>query len=162
MSRTLQPGKNLLTAFGGGMLATVPMTLWMLIANRSIPRKAPDRLPPEEITFNLAEKTEPTKSLPHHEKKKASLVNHFLYGGLIATPFILVAQGKPARAATAYGMVYGLLVWAGNYLGILPVLGLYPSATREPARMNGIMIAAHLVWGGSLGWLLGQNRLAHR
>jgi hypothetical protein len=44
-------------------------------------------------------------------------------------------------------------VWAGSYLGLLPMTGLLHSATRERAERNALMIAAHVVWGGVLGAL---------
>lgn len=152
MTRLRNVGNMLLGDFVGGVLATVPMTLLMLAANRMIPAKKPDPLPPEEITKNLTEKTQAAALLSEPQKKRLSLVNHFLYGGLIATPVGWMVANTSARQAMNRGIGYGLLVWAGNYLGLLPTLNLYPSATREPARMNGIMIVSHLVWGGSLGW----------
>jgi hypothetical protein len=34
-------------------------------------------------------------------------------------------------------------------------LDLHPPATRHPPRRNALMVAAHVVWGGVLGALLG-------
>jgi len=48
---------------------------------------------------------------------------------------------------------YGLVVWAGSYLGLLPAVGLHRPATREPAGRNGMMIGAHVVFGAVLGLL---------
>jgi uncharacterized membrane protein YagU involved in acid resistance len=49
------------------------------------------------------------------------------------------------------GVAYGLGVWTASYLGLLPALGLLAPATEHPARRNALMIAAHVVWGASLG-----------
>jgi len=136
----------------GGLLATVPMTIWMILANRFFPTPVPDPLPPEEITVNLAKKAKVESNLkPHQKKKKISLINHFLYGGIIASPFGLVPANLKREHAISSGISYGLLVWGSNYLGLLPKLELYPSAKNEPVRMNGIMIVAHIIWGGALG-----------
>jgi putative membrane protein len=49
------------------------------------------------------------------------------------------------------GIGFGLLVWAGSYLGLLPALGLLSPATQHAPQRNLLMIAAHLVWGAVLG-----------
>jgi uncharacterized membrane protein YagU involved in acid resistance len=148
--------EKLMGGFAAGFLATLPMTVWMLTANRLIPARKPDPLPPEEITENLIQKAELEPIVNDAQKKQASLVNHFLYGGLLGMPFGLFKLSDHAGQAVKQGLLYGLFVWISNYLGLLPAVRLYPSATWEPARMNAIMIIAHLCWGGSLGWLLGR------
>ena len=49
------------------------------------------------------------------------------------------------------GAGYGLALWAASYLGWLPATGLYRPATREPLARNALIIAAHLLWGATLG-----------
>lgn len=146
-------GQTMLADFVGGMLATLPMTLLMLAGNRLLPAKKPQPLPPESITKTMTRKAGVEPLLPEPQKKTLSLVNHFLYGGVIAVPVgLLTGESKPVQAVQR-GIGYGLFVWFSNYLGLLPALKLYPPATREPARMNGLMILSHVVWGGTLGWL---------
>jgi uncharacterized membrane protein YagU involved in acid resistance len=94
------------------------------------------------------------------QQKKLSLFNHFLYGGLLALPFVLFRPSPTARKSASQGMVYAIGVWFSNYCGLLPILKLYPSAKDEPARMNSIMIVAHLIWGSALGLLLGPGQCA--
>jgi putative membrane protein len=48
------------------------------------------------------------------------------------------------------GVIFGVVVWAGSYLGLLPLIGISESAHKEPVRMNLMMIAAHLVWGSAM------------
>ena len=45
------------------------------------------------------------------------------------------------------GIGYGLLVWAGSYLGLLPALGFTARRRASPSERNALMIAAHVVWG---------------
>lgn len=158
-SAAMNVPRQLVIGLLGGFLATLPMTIWMLAANRTLPAKRPDPLPPEEITDNLLRKADADDALSAPEKKKLSLVNHFLYGAAIGSPMGLINRA-PISGSRAFsrGMLYGIGVWLSNYLGLLPSLRLYPPATREPARMNGIMIIGHVIWGGSLGWL--TRRLA--
>ena len=56
------------------------------------------------------------------------------------------------------GAAFGLAVWAGNYLGLLPALGLLRPATEHPSRRVGLMLAAHLVWGAAAGTALALVR----
>jgi putative membrane protein len=49
-------------------------------------------------------------------------------------------------------------VWAGSYLGLLPVLGILSPATRHPTGRNALMIAAHIIWGATLGILTDYGR----
>jgi putative membrane protein len=54
----------------------------------------------------------------------------------------------------AEGVLFGLAVWGGSYLGLLPGTGLYRSAKDEAPERNALMIAAHIIWGASLGVLV--------
>jgi uncharacterized membrane protein YagU involved in acid resistance len=56
------------------------------------------------------------------------------------------------------GAAFGLAVWAGSYLGLLPVLGILRPATEHPARRNALMIASHVVWGAVAGLVLEELR----
>ena len=49
------------------------------------------------------------------------------------------------------GAVFGLIVWIGSYLGLLPTLRLSQSAPKEPSERNLMMITAHLIWGAVTG-----------
>jgi putative membrane protein len=51
------------------------------------------------------------------------------------------------------GMAFGLAAWCGSYLGWLPAFNMRASAANETARRNAMMIVAHLVWGGAMGYL---------
>jgi putative membrane protein len=52
------------------------------------------------------------------------------------------------------GSLFGLIVWSGSYLGLLPGLEILSPATRHPAGRNALMIIAHIVWGSTLGVLV--------
>jgi hypothetical protein len=45
------------------------------------------------------------------------------------------------------GAAFGLLVYAAGYAGWLPAFGILPPPHRRPVGRNGLLIAAHLVWG---------------
>jgi len=45
------------------------------------------------------------------------------------------------------GILWGMIVWAGSYLGRFPAAGILKPATEHPARRDSMMIGAHVVWG---------------
>ncbi len=140
----------------GGLIATLFMTIWMLVANCFIPARQSKPLPPERITEELQIKAGVKPTLTKNQHKSLSLFNHFLYGSIIAIPLSFInAHFKTRRL----GSSYGLGVWLSNYLGILPNLKLYPPATEESKRMNFIMIVAHLIWGNTANLVI-QQRLS--
>jgi uncharacterized membrane protein YagU involved in acid resistance len=148
---------RLLTGAFAGLVATVPMTAAMTAMHRRLP--APQRypLPPRRVTMRAAGKAGVREHLDEPARKAATMVSHFGYGTAVGSLFGAIAPRDPVRGV-ALGAGFGLLVWTVSYLGLLPALDLHPPATKEPAGRNGLMIGAHLVWGATLGALVGTLR----
>jgi hypothetical protein len=144
-----------------GLLATIPMTVMMLLAQRRLPARERYRLPPKKITAELA-KGVGAESLRHDPALTVvSGAAHLGYGAVAGSLFT-AALGDTSRDPLV-GMTYGFGVWAISYLGLMPALGLHEPATDHPWRRNLLMIAAHGVWGSSLAGLsraLGAKRRA--
>lgn len=140
-----------------GLIATAPMTLVMTLGRRFLlpPNEQHAALPPREITLQAAEKAgvDTLRDLNESERRAATLVAHYGFGtvagALYAAPLLAGRGPSPIPAATGAG--WGLLVWAGSYLGWLPAANILPPATDQPARRTLLMIGAHLVWGAVLG-----------
>ena len=144
--------RRMLEGAVAGALATVPMTLSMLWMYERLPRRERYPLPPREITEELAEEAHLASRLDDREMREATLAAHFGYGagmGALYGAFARAVPGHPALKGTAFGVA----VWTGSYLGLLPAAGILEPATKHPAHRNELMIAAHLVWGSSLGWI---------
>jgi putative membrane protein len=132
-----------------GFIATLPMTIFMLLTQRYLPRGQRYDLPPEIIVKDLAHRAHIKQHMNKLQILAATLVSHFGYGatmGLLYPPL----SKKLSLPTAIKGSIFGLLIWAGSYLGLLPLLGLSEKAPREPGRRNLMMIAAHLIWGSSL------------
>lgn len=84
----------------------------------------------------------------------ATTASHFGYGAAMGAAYGPL-QTRVPLPAVAQGILYGLFVWAASYLGLLPLLGISASNHKEPMRRNLMMIAAHVVWGASLGTMAG-------
>jgi hypothetical protein len=135
-----------------GCLATAPMTAVMETAFRQLPRREQYPLPPRLITMRVADKVGIRSELDEEERTSLTLASHFGYGAAMGGILGAIAGRRGAGAVT--GAVFGLGVWTGSYLGLLPAIGLMSPATEHPARRNALMIGAHLVWGSAAGLLL--------
>ena len=80
-----------------------------------------------------------------------TVVSHFAFGASAGCFYGPLCQPRSASGAITSGCIYGLGVWSCSYLGWLPATGLYRSAADETVERNTLMIAAHIVWGASLG-----------
>jgi hypothetical protein len=134
-----------------GLLATVPMTLSMKLMHQQLPAHEQYPLPPSEI-MTVAEEASLGEHLDPLEHTAATLVAHFGYGAMAGALYSQIAAPLPLSPALK-GSAYGVLVWSGSYLGLLPALGILKPATEHPAQRNALMIAAHIVWGAALGAL---------
>lgn len=133
----------------GGFVGTVPMTAVMELGHRALPERERYPLHPRLITTRLAHDAGMVGQLDDNDWARVSLGAHFAYGAAMGALYGAVA-GLPGPAGLK-GLVHGLGVWGGNYLGLLPALGILSPATEHPPRRTAVMIAAHLVWGAVVG-----------
>lgn len=127
-----------------GIVGTAAMTAAMRVLHRRLP--APERypLPPREIVRRVLPKPA-GRALGEEGKRDVTMAAHFGYGAATGALLALL----PRRAGVLAGAGYGVLVWAGSYLGWIPAFGILRTAVRHPLRRTALMIGAHLVWGGA-------------
>lgn len=136
-----------------GLTATAPMTVLMELWHRQLPAHERYPLPPRQITERvLARAGAPEESERAGATTAATYVGHFGYGAAAGAAYGWAASRVPG-SPVAKGIIFGLAVWAGSYLGWLPAAGVLSPATRHPRRRNALMIAAHGVWGAATGVL---------
>jgi uncharacterized membrane protein YagU involved in acid resistance len=143
-----------------GIVATGPMTAAMIGLHRNLPPHERHALPPGQIVDRIAGRL--ARRMDPEDRAATTIVAHFAYGGATGALYALAAPSLRASPLVK-GLVFGGLVWSVSYLGLLPGLRILKPATRHDPRRNALMIAAHLVWGASLGLffrLLGDE--AHR
>jgi hypothetical protein len=137
-----------------GTAATVVMSAVMAAGKR---RGLLGRAPPRRITERLLRRVHPLAGVPRPATRRLSALAHFAFGAASGALFEALAPRLPVRRPVAAGAAYGALVWAGSYAGWAPVLGLHPPAHRDRPGRQAVMLAAHLVYGATLG-LLGARR----
>src|SRR5262249_39177796 len=99
--------------------------------------------------------------LNEEEHRRLTVAAHFAYGAAAGAVYAQLAE-RMEFSPMACGALYGLAVWAGSYLGLLPAVGILRPATQHPARRAALMIAAHVVWGAATGALIGRGRNSRR
>ena len=152
---------RLLVGALGGLSATGPMTIVMIILHRILPFKERYSLPPREITVHLAQKADLHKKLNSEARAALTLINHFGYGALAATAYALIESRFGANSIVK-GLAFGAAVWVVSYFGLLPAAGILEPATKHPPSRNLLMMAVHLIWGLFVGifvdTLLGEEK----
>jgi uncharacterized membrane protein YagU involved in acid resistance len=137
-----------------GFIATAPMTVFMLATQQFLPKGQQYDLPPELITKELAHRAHVRWHMSKTQILIATLLSHFGYGAAMGALYSPLDKKVPLPPVVK-GVVFGVVVWAGSYLGLLPLVGISESAHREPMRRNLMMVAAHLVWGSAMGLVTG-------
>jgi uncharacterized membrane protein YagU involved in acid resistance len=137
-----------------GLLATVPMSIWMIFGQRLLSWRSQGPLPPAKITHRVLSAAGWQQELSRDQKAGLVAVSHFAYGGAAGAVYSRIAATDSVQSAVATGAVYGLAVWSGSYCGWLPAVGLYPPPTEDTAERTVLMIGAHLVWGSATGLLV--------
>jgi hypothetical protein len=62
--------------------------------------------------------------------------------------------GSRGVRLAATGAAFGAALYALNYVGLAPALGVLPAPTEDRPGRQPTMLAAHLVYGSTLGALL--------
>jgi hypothetical protein len=143
--------RRLLTTMACGVAATAVMTVAMKTMFRRLPWYQRYPLPPRLITSRVLHRFGIGWMFRERHKRALTLANHFGYGaaaGAVYTPVSYLAVSPLAS-----GALFGIAVWAASYVGWLPSANILPHPRFTPRRRNGLMIAAHVVWGAALATL---------
>ncbi|HEY6080043.1 MAG TPA: SDR family NAD(P)-dependent oxidoreductase [Polyangiaceae bacterium] len=136
-----KPVGRLLGGAAAGVFATAAMSLAMLVAKRLGALGEP---PPRRIVRKLLSPFTTNRNA----LDSVTLAGHFAFGGAAGCSFSML----PARwRRPSAGTLFGALVWAVSYVGVLPRLGLMPRPRYDRPGRPASMLAAHLVYGAALG-----------
>lgn len=139
-----------------GLIATIPMTVFMRSTHRHLPWSQRYPLPPAQITTKAARSVGLDSDRQPRSWEVKTYVTHFAFGAAAGVLYALFQGDRtpPKPQAMARGCIYGTLVWSTSYLGWLPAAGIIRSATKEPWRRNALMLGAHWIWGSVLAIVL--------
>ena len=133
-----------------GAVATVPMSAVMLAL-----RKHMGEQPPDVITTQAAHAVGANPS--ENQADALASVAHVAFGAMSGAAYAALPKWGPPPLR---GVLTGLAIWASAYQGVVPALRIMPPASEDQPKRPGVMIAAHVVYGGALGVL--EHKLRRR
>ena len=138
----------------GGAAATAAMTLVMAGAQRA---GLMGKMPPRKIVDSLLGRA--TGRRPSRKTSRLlAAAAHLGFGAAAGAGYGLLArERRPLAAAAARGALYGTAVWLVSYAGWIPALGIMPPPDRDWPGRQATMLAAHLVYGATLGSLVRRS-----
>lgn len=131
-----------------GIIATVTMSLVIVAGRRLGLLYTP---PPKHITQRVADRLHLSRDLPRPVFQTSWILAHFGYGAVSGVLHALIRDRIPGPRLLG-GLLFGGLLWAVSYFGLMPGLRLYPSPEHDSPTRMGTMIAAHAVYGVTLAW----------
>ena len=144
---------------GAGLVATLSMSALMLAARRV--RPVP-QLPPETIARRATEKVtgEPPTA---GEGRVLGSIAHLAFGAMAGAVYgaghhVIGLRGVLPSVISALG--FANLIYVVSYQGWVPALRILPPATDDNKERVRTMIAAHWVFGATLGavtWWLSRH-----
>jgi hypothetical protein len=141
---------------GAGALATGAMSALMVAAERA---GLMGRHPPEAIAETILDGAGVEVGSEALENAVATAL-HFAFGAAAGAVFEVGRRRLPLdrRAAVPAGAAWGLAVWAVSYAGWVPWLRILPPPDEDRLDRQLTMVAAHLVYGATLGAILARRR----
>lgn len=131
-----------------GFAATVPMTAFMLAADR-LGWKG--REGPEAIVQQALD----TVSVPRTRRQELLGITgaHFAFGTGCGAVYGAVSQRlAQSLPPVVSGIGFGIGVWLANYQGWVPAAGILPPGPHDRRDRQARVFWAHIVYGATLGW----------
>ena len=135
-----------------GLVATIPMTLFMLLMQQLLPKWQKYALPPERITTELAKRAKVGKHMNKPQRVGATLIMHFGYGSNMGIFYTPIAQSTSSSCAQGSNLWFAGMGWK--------LLGhrIHPGTLRSCSKTA--VAAEHADDRGTSG--LGNNAGDHR
>lgn len=137
----------------GGVAGGIAMTVLMTrIAPRVVPADArPNKPAPQKVVEWAERQVHKPQALPQKPKKATALATHLGYSAVTGAGYGFARHQLPGitqRVPTpASGVLFGLIVWAVSFEGLLPLLGVMPRTTEHPPKRRLAPMMGHAVFG---------------
>lgn len=133
------------------IMATSSMTMTMFQIHKLLPQSQRSPLPPSILTEEVLEKINLDQNYSSELQEELTMFSHFGYGVLGGVTYAALCSESKMNPL-AKGTIFGLAVFAGSYYGLIPGLNLRPTGKQMTAERNAMMLGAHVIWGGALGY----------
>ena len=138
--------ENIKRGFLYGLLATLGMTIIMLIGTFS-------KLSPMPAPIPVALVHKFIGNLPKPALMVLGMIFHFLYGGIAGAVFAKFVNNKNILK----GFGWGIVLWIIMQLIVLPILGWGIFGSSVTPKIAIATLILHLIYGGILGWGLSRK-----
>ena len=130
-----------------GLLAGVIGAGAMSLAHKALPAAEQDQ--GEDATVKVASgitRLLLRRPLPEAKKPLAGNIVHYAFGAGVGGLYGGLATVMP-RLTLAFGLPFGVAVWLGAHVIMVPALGLAAPPTRQPLLKEALEFGLHLVYG---------------
>ena len=133
---------------GAGAMSVVHKGLVEIVASARQPAPGDRQQQDEDATVKVADgimRRLLRRPLPEDRKPLAGHVVHYAFGGTVGALYGGVASVAP-QVTAALGLPFGVAVWLGAHVIVVPALGLAAPITRQPPA-EALELLLHLVYG---------------
>ena len=142
---------------GGAAGSLVMLPLFRGAKWAGITREMPPYRVVDRAAAVAAQSAEAGGQVEEEQRTVAMITSHTLYGVLGGVFYALIQDELELPAAIA-GPTFGLALWAAGYLGWMPATGVLPEPWDQEAGDALTPVAAHLIFGLTLGVVERQIR----
>lgn len=142
--------KRITTAFLWGMVATIIMSIPMVVATATGVSPMPKPIPAAIAGMVLGKETANPALMAF------AIITHLAYGGFWSA--VLAAATKPVTIWK--GLLLGAMLWLIMQVAVLPLLGWGLFGTAITSKIAVATLVLHLIYGGTLGWLIDRKVLS--
>jgi putative membrane protein len=149
MTRTSTVACGALLGLIGGLTAAGAMSLAHRLVNEVVPKpEAPTSPRDEDSTVKVASAVTRRAGyrLAEDQKPRAGTIVHYAFGASVGAVYGAAAEIVP-RVTAGLGLPFGVAVWLGAHVVVVPALGLAEPPTRRPVRQEAEELGLHLVYG---------------
>jgi hypothetical protein len=137
----------------GGVIATAAMSAVMIAGDRAGLLGEP---PPVAVTRSALRGAGVER--PSRAAGMLAPVAHLWFGAQGGVAFGILRRLVPRVPGVILGPLFALGVYGVSYKGWIPALGILPPPEDDRPGRPTVMIAAHVVYGLALGWLIRPRR----
>jgi hypothetical protein len=109
--------------------------------------------PPEVLTEEAMGRADLLEEKSGGTVHALAVASHFAFGAAGGALYSLLRGVAPTPPAVPSGIAFGLGIWGASYRGWIPAMNLLPPEQHPGRRGTLVMIAAHAVYGGTIGAL---------
>ena len=139
--------KRFWSGFGWGVVATVGMSIPMIIGTASGVAPMPEPIPKAIVTTILG------KGLPMPLIMVLAAGSHLVYGGIWAALLIQVTD----RVTIWKGLGLGIFLWLLMQVVVLPLIGWGLFGAAITPKIAAATLILHLIYGALVGWLVDRR-----